>query len=178
MMPIFFHVESHIWIFVLLVLNGSFIHAAVYSASQQYRELTRQFEAQVIMSFAFSLALNGLVLLSLDILHVPFSKAIYPLFIIWVSALFFAFKNRLSSFYACDISLPALIFYVLMFVILFYNGGMIDQISDAWWHMSLANKIGLANSFTLEYGHLTGAPERYYPPLWHGNLALLRELSG
>jgi len=87
MMPIFFHVESHLWILVLLLLNGSFIHAALYSASQQYRELTRQFEAQVIMSFAFSLALNGVILLSLDVLDFPFSKAIYPLSIACASAL-------------------------------------------------------------------------------------------
>ena len=178
MMPIFFHIDAHLWIFLVLFLNGFCIHSLAYSISKQYREITRTLEAQVIMSFAFSLSLNGISLMLLDFLNLPFSFAKYILLTTVILALSTAFKNGFMSIWKAEVNLAAFVIYILMFIVLFYNGGLIDQISDAWWHMSLANKIGWANSFTLEYGHLTGEPTRYYPPLWHGNLALVKELSG
>ena len=176
-MPIFFHSQAHLWVFYALFLNGLLVHRILAGMSQQYRALSIQFEAQVILGFVFSLAINGLLLLALDLANLPFSLSIYILAGLTISLAGVVVWRKLYRTWDVEISLAAVALYAVMFIILFYNGGMIDQISDAWWHMSLANKIGWANSFTLEYGHLTGAVERYYPPLWHSILAMLRELS-
>ncbi|MDW7772656.1 MAG: hypothetical protein SCH71_07170 [Desulfobulbaceae bacterium] len=64
----------------------------------------------------------------------------------------------------------------MVFLILLYNGGLIEQIADSWWHLSLANKIGMFNSLDVN-NHLLGTPDRYYPPLWHANLAMLHKVS-
>ena len=178
MMPIFFHANAHLWIVLALFANGFTVHLLCQSVSKQYRSLVAPLEAQVIMSFVFSLAINGLTLLALDLAGLAFSNAIYVLLAVAGTSLTIAVWRGVFSAWNMDVNYAGLILYAAMFIVLFYNGGMIDQISDAWWHMSLANKIGWANSFSLEYGHLTGMPERYYPPLWHANLALLRELSG
>jgi len=178
MMPIFFHFNAHLWIGLALFINGFTLHLLCHSASKQYRSLVAPLEAQVIMSFAFSLAINGLTLLALDLAGLAFSNAKYVLLAVAGGSLSIAVSRGVFSSWTVDVNYIGLSLYAVMFIVLFYNGGMIDQISDAWWHMSLANKIGWANSFTLDYGHLTGAPTRYYPQLWHANLALLRELSG
>lgn len=178
MMPIFFHAEAHLWIFYALFFNGFLLNLLFLDFSSQYRRLAKPIEAQLIISFGLSLSFNGLLLLSLDWLGVPFSLAIYVLTALTLICSGLIVLRKLYWRWQGQITWPAMALYALMFVILFYNGGMIDQVSDAWWHMSLANKIGWENSFTLKYGHLTGAPDRYYPLLWHGNLALLRELSG
>ena len=178
MMPIFFHANAHLWILLALFASGFTLHLLCHSISKQYRSLVAPLEAQVLISFAFSLAINGFTLLALDLTGLAFSNAIYVLPALTISLLTIALLRGVFSDWNMDVNFPGLLLYAAMFVVLFYNGGMIDQISDAWWHMSLANKIGWANSFTLDYGHLTGTPTRYYPQLWHANLALLRELSG
>ncbi len=176
-MPIFFHSEAHLWIAYTLFFNGLLLNRLFSERSSQYECLMRPFEAQVIMSFALSLGLNGVVLVVLDQLALPFSYARNVLFLIsGFLLLYTAWKKNLLN-WRPQFNLLALPLYFVMFVVLFYNGGMIDQVSDAWWHMSLANKIGLAGSLTLEQGHLTGISDRYYPPLWHGNLALISEIS-
>jgi len=177
MMPIFFHLQAHLWIAYALFFNGFLLNRICLHYSKQYRDLCKPLEAQVVMSFGFSLAFNGTLLLALDFVDASFSLAIYGLLGLSALCLGVVVRCALYRSWPTDVTKSALVLYALMFVVLFYNGGMIDQVSDAWWHMSLANKIGWANSFNLEYGHLTGVPSRYYPPLWHGNLALLRELS-
>ena len=176
-MPIFFHSEAHLWIAYGLFFNGFLLNKILLSCSSQYGHLMRPLEAQVIMSFAFSLSFNGGVLLALDGLNISFLWAKYCLFGMSGLLLLMIFLRRPILGWQLAINYYAVGLYLLMFVVLFYNGGLIDQVSDAWWHMSLANKIGWASSFSLEQGHLMGVSERYYPPLWHGNLALLRELS-
>lgn len=176
-MPIFFHAEAHLWIAYALFLNGFLLNLALCGVSNRYQEFAKSLECQVLLSFFFSLSLNGLILLTLDALNQPFSIAKTVLFSFSVIGLAAVVVGKLYSKWLIEINRFGIALYAAMFVILFYNGGLIDQISDAWWHISLANKIGWASSFTLEYGHLTGSPDRYYPPLWHANLALLRELS-
>ncbi len=178
MMPIFFHAKAHLWIAYTLFFNGILLTLIFTSLSPRFEEIVETFEAKILSSFAFSLSLNSLVLLVLDYLNQPFSNAIYPL--LTVSVVLLIVVTYSGAFKEKKLGIDLLVFplYIFMFIVLFYNGGLIDQISDAWWHMSLANQIGIENTLTGNTKHLTGLPERYYPPLWHGNLALIREISG
>ncbi len=180
MMPIFFHLESHLWIAYLLLFNGWLFSLVLRQRSADFNELTKSFEAQVLSAFFISIGGNGILLLLLQLLGQPFSLMHYNIPVLTIAGLVGCILAgaRASSLIDFEFSLGRAIFYLLIFVILFYNGGLIEQVSDAWWHMSLANKIGIASSFELSTGHLTGLPSRDYPPLWHGNLALIKELSG
>ena len=180
MMPIFFHLESHLWIFYLLFFNGLLISHQLAANSKVYSELTDGFEARIIAGFVLSLVLNGLLMLICDWLELSWGSLIYLYPIISMvligSTVFFSRSSDTS--YIGAINGINLVIYGMVFVLLFYNGGLIEQIADSWWHMSLANKMSYASSFTLEVGHLDGISSRSYPPLWHANLALLKLLSG
>ena len=179
-MPIFFNLESHLWIAYLLFFNGYLAQVILRTWSIEYARLTHTFEAQVLGAFFISVGFNGLALLLLQLWGQPFAvmKGLLP--IISLSLLITVWRKTPSIAAAFNFELhwARLLLYSFVFVILFINGGLIEQISDAWWHMSLANKIALESSYELSAGHLTGMPTRYYPPLWHGNLALLKVLSG
>jgi len=181
-MPIFFHLQSHLWIAYLFFFNGLLLHCLLQSYSHRYSAMTRPFESQVLAAFFISISLNGLLLLGLDLSNLKFSlmSVILPtITFLLIGLLFWRLRSAVYSFSAFkDLDKFRAVVYGLVFIILFYNGGLIEQVTDAWWHMSLANKISYASSFTLEIGHLNGAHTRYYPPLWHGNLALAKILSG
>lgn len=95
-------------------------------------------------------------------------------------------RQQLKSLLAqIDMSLPERLLFLLvgtMFTIMLMNGGLIDMLADAWWHMSLANKIDDAKSVFLEKQHLLGFEVEnswpVYPPLWHMNLAILSSITG
>ncbi|GGZ99234.1 hypothetical protein GCM10008090_04770 [Arenicella chitinivorans] len=182
MMPIFFNLESHLWIAYLLFLNGFLLSYCLATWSVGYRELVSNLEAQVLAAFSLSLGLNGVVLLVADTLAMSWQNLL-PVFVCVTSAALILTCYRFLVCRQWALTFDRILWfrvglYLLAFVILFYNGGLIEQISDAWWHMSLANEMVHSSSFTLERGHLDGISQRYYPPLWHGNLALLRSLSG
>ena len=185
MMPIYFHLASHLWIFYLFFFNGFLIHLLLKNSSSlrsgHYAEMTNTFEASLLAAFFISIVLNGCLLYVLDLTEQNFSLMMGVLPIVTISLILLGFKSNLAKIYhqtKDDYDWLRLLLYLFVFVVLFFNGGLIEQTADSWWHMSLANKIGLANSFILEIGHLTGEPTRYYPPLWHANLALAHVLSG
>ena len=182
MMPIFFHLQSHLWIAYLFFFNGLLIHWLLRSFSSGYFSLTEPMEAQVLAAFFISIALNGTLMFSLDWMGLKFStlSVLLPLvsgclvlLSIWRSS-----ASKIGGIFLAEIDYVRLALYAFVFLILFYNGGLIERITDAWWHMALANKIGLASSLRLEAGPLTGLDVTYYPSLWHGNLALANTLSG
>lgn len=181
-MPIFFNFESHVWIFCLFLANGLMLTWLLRSWFESFRVLTQPLESQLLSSFFISLSVNGLLLLALDYLSLDFSLAKWPLMLLagllvyLVSKLISAPGKRRA--FRFEISFLRLGLYLFVFVVLFYNGALIEQMTDAWWHMSFANKISLESTYSPTVGHLTGLPTRYYPPLWHGNLALAKELSG
>lgn len=181
-MPIFFNLESHFWVFTLFLLNGLFATWLFRDYSSGFAKITESFEAQALSAFFCSLAINSLVLSGLYVLGLSFSSAHIPLIIIslamlvWVLCLLRRGSHLRLLSVEFDFSRAAL--YAVVFILLFYNGAFIEQVSDAWWHMSLANKIGLTSTFHPEPGHLIGLPTRYYPPLWHANLAMAHQVSG
>jgi hypothetical protein len=181
-MPIFFHLESHLWIIALFFVNGFLFTCLARHWSKSFYQLTHPFEALILSSFFISIGVNSVVLLALDKLDYSFDSAGWPLValcLILISALCLVlFKHKDYKILYFQTDLLRLTLYFFVFVLLFYNGGLIEQISDAWWHMSLANKIAIESAYEPSLGHLTGFPTRYYPPLWHANLAVASKLSG
>ena len=182
MIPIYFNASSHIWIFGLFVFNGLLLTWLLRYRYSSFSSLTESLEAQVLSAFFISVLVNGAVLLVLNWLSLKFSFAVWPLGVIALLlmslTLILIFKARQFESIYFEISTVRLVLYLFTFILLFYNGGYIEQVSDAWWHMSLATKIGSQGTFIPSTGHLNGLFTRYYPPLWHGNLALANQLSG
>ena len=180
-MPIYFNLESHFWVIELFLVNGLLVTWLLRNKYLSFRTLTSSLESQLVSAFFISLAINSVVLLSLDVLKIPFVRAGVFLFLfsVIVFVLLVLTLRATSSLNAIKSEFSAfrLLIYATVFVILFYNGGYIEQVSDAWWHMSLANKIGLEGSFSSSSGHLIGLTSRYYPPLWHGNIAMVNQVS-
>ena len=182
MIPIYFNASSHIWIFGLFVFNGLLLTWLLRSKFKSFNSITQPLEAQVLSGFFISVGLNGLILLLFECLSLEFSLARWPLGFIALGqatlVYVFIFRQKKYHVFSVEITIARFVLYLLVFIILFFNGGLIDKVSDAWWHMSLANKISLESTYSPAAGHLVGLPTRYYPPLWHGNLALANQLSG
>lgn len=181
MMPIYFHLESHLWILYLFFINGFLLHHYFCGISKNYDELTSSLEATVLSAFFVSLLLNGCLMLVLGFSgqHFTTMKLLLPLVSI-AMLLLLIFRlgwSKLIVQLSVEYNAGRLCLYLFLFVVLFYNGGLIEQIADSWWHMSLAKKISLESSVLLDYGHLSGIGDRYYPPLWHANLALAHSVS-
>ncbi|MFT5572299.1 MAG: hypothetical protein ACI9FR_001222 [Cryomorphaceae bacterium] len=182
MMPIFFNLESHLWIAYLLVFNGFLVHLLIRRFSLSYYSLSLPFEAQMLASFFISIGINGALLLVCAWLGIALLEIFWVYVLVsigllsWVCNL--ARVNGIKEIAAGDFSLLRAFFYLLVFLVLFYNGGLIEQVADSWWHLSLAQKIAYSGSLDQSIGHLSGLSHRYYPPLWHGNLALISEFSG
>ncbi|MFT7686024.1 MAG: hypothetical protein ACI9FB_001369 [Candidatus Azotimanducaceae bacterium] len=182
MMPIFFNVESHLWIAYLFFFNGLLINWLLRSCSTSYSELTKPIEAQVLAAFFISILINGALLYCLDILNLSFAKMRFILPIL-TAGLVLSSIYRSPRFAALqplrfEFGLARLGIYAFVFIILFYNGGLIELLADSWWHMSLASKIASSSTLAIDFGHLNSSHQRYYPPLWHGNLALAHTISG
>ncbi len=178
-MPIFFHIEAHLWILYTLLGNGLLLNFLLRRVSKSYREITSPLEAQVLSAFVFSLLINYAVLLLFDYLDFAFGNIIYVLVMLTTALSMVVFNYcREQMDIVKSVSWINLVLYLIIFILLFINGGLIDQVSDAWWHMSKANRIAWESSVVDHGRHLSGEIERFYPALWHSNLAMIRELSG
>ena len=182
MMPIFFHVESHLVIAYLFFFNGLLVNWLLRSCSIGYAELTKPLEAQVLAAFFVSVLINGAMLYGLDLLSFSFTNMRFILPFLSIGLILLSIW-RLSSLawrqpLRFEFGLTRLGIYAFVFIILFYNGGLIELLADSWWHMSLASKIASHSTLAIDFGHLNGFSQRYYPPLWHGNLALAHIVSG
>lgn len=180
MMPIFFNLESHLWVFYLFFVNGLLLHYSLASLSPAYRQLTSPVEAKVVAGLGLSMGLNGLVLLSLTYLNIAWESSL-PLIVCLSVLLALALLLRIPGHHVewvGDIGLARVALYITVWVLLFYNGGLIEQVSDAWWHMALADRMAEEGTLFTELGHLNGVSRREYPPLLHANLAMVSSLSG
>ena len=177
-MPLYFNAWSHISIVYLFFLNGLMMSCLLAHYSGGYRLLQQEWEMKIVGSFFFSIALNGLIGLALIFMAQPLGAMGYILPPCTLLLLIWSVWSR--SYQQLIKTIPYIRFalYIVLFVILFFNGGLIEKISDAWWHISYANKIGVENTIFLERGHLDGISSRYYPPLWHLNLAIAHLVSG
>ncbi len=178
-------IPVHLWLFYAFLFNGFVVSVVCCLRSYSYSELLTTAESWCLSSFFVSLLVNGTVLLLCSWIGWDFAymKYILPLFsALALLALWheLAIQKRRFSLTFPDFSWGRLLLYCSIFCVLILNGGLIEQLADSWWHLSLANKIALLSSFDGELvgNHLNGVTSRYYPPLWHGNLAMLHKVSG
>ncbi len=176
-------IYAHVWILYIFLLNGFLISQALQVFSFNYRSLVDMFETRILSYFFISITLNFFSLFILNILELEFMYMRYLLptisssLILCLSLLIFLKKIELRNMIP-EFGYFRFFLYSFVFIILSYNGGLIEQIADSWFHMSYANKIEQFNSFDVKH-HLNGifAPPRQYPLLWHSNLAILSTVS-
>ncbi|MDG1905450.1 MAG: hypothetical protein P8I38_07475 [Arenicella sp.] len=193
MMPLFFHAEAHLWIVYALFVNGILFTLFVRQLNASAAQIFGTHEALLVTGLLVSLLINaGLFLIASAF---GFSGASASSFIkiavvavtvgLCLALRFFSAKqNRIQSPASTSFSFlldpwmcSRFIFYALVALLLFYNGALIEQVSDAWWHLSLANTLSLDMSTANTSAHLIDAPGREYPMLWHINLAVLKLVS-
>ncbi len=212
MMPLFFHLEAHLWLLYALFANGILCALILKRVSAQAKVLLVAPEAVGVVGLFCSLALNAGLFATLQ----PFgiSSEVAPgylrvgllvstmtlLFVlIWLqarsspnaTASYTPMPPRTFSYWPKSAISPAwlsdhmlstcgirMFAYGFVALVLFYNGALIEQVSDGWWHLSLANTLANDLGFSGMRAHLLGIEERAYPALWHINLAVLRIVSG
>lgn len=182
LIPAYFNPASHVWIAYVLLLNGLLLSQVICRYSGQYQQLVATFEARVLSGFFLSLLVNGSIIFLFSLFGLDFTAGRFLLPCTSGLLLLFLFFSRQTGSRKSLRLLPEFgwlrfFFYLSVFIVLLFNGGLIEQLADSWWHMSLANKIGWYGSLDAT-DHLSGVARRYYPPLWHGNLALLQDISG
>ncbi len=173
-------IESHLWIFYLLFFNGFLLSQILSCYIDEYRKITEKFEAKILAGFFISVVLNGLLLWLF--FHLNISISFFSIFFP-ICSIFLFLGTMLGIWQKRPFNLSLSLWanlrfgvYAFVFFILCYNGGLIEQIADSWYHLSLANKIGEFRSLSIS-NHLNGVAEYSYPTLWHGNLALLNRFS-
>ncbi len=211
-MPLFFHIESHLWLLYALFANGILCVLILKRFSAQAKALLVAPEAVGVVGLFCSLALNAGLFATLQPLGI--SSEVAPgylrvgllvstmtllLALTWLQAgtspnatvsdattppraLFYWPKSLISPIRlsehlltSCGIRMFA---YGFVALVLFYNGALIEPVSDGWWHLSLANTLANDLGFSGMRAHLLGIEERAYPALWHINLAVLKLVSG
>ena len=123
MTPIFYHLESHLWISYLFFINGFILSCYFSCISSVFKELVSLFEAKVLVSFFISISFNGCLLLLLNMIGRDFSNMLWILpcsTLLFVSLLIVHWSKALifikQSF---EFSFLRVCFYTLVFLILF-----------------------------------------------------------
>ena len=140
----------------------------------------------ILGGFCISLILNHITALGIYSLNLNFDIVIY--FLIGYCSILILTKHFtiLCALRNLNYSDTKLVFFpcLFLFLILYINGGLLVIHSDAWWHMSFANKLSFSNQIYLDQHHLSGLEigslKNYfsYLPGWHLILALLQQSSG
>ncbi len=144
------------------------------------------FLLHIISSFLLSILLIHLFSFVIVALKLDLSTNLY--FLISYSLFLLLFKRHkiIKNFKSLDfVGCKHIVILCLFFVVVMaYNGGLLVIFSDAWWHMSYANKISITNQIFLDRHHLSGIEivniDSYlgYLPGWHLVLAILLKSSG
>ena len=183
-MPIFFNLDAHIWIAYALFVNGILALLIGASYAPRLKSSLDSPELLIVLSFFVSVILNALMFGALSNLDpslesVSIAYALLTLIlIIWAVVCLRGWpRPRIGYLDILSLGTARLILYSCVFLILFVNGALIEQISDGWWHLSMANALVWQPNIEDLSTHLTGQSARDYPSLWHVNLATIRLLS-
>ena len=76
--------------------------------------------------------------------------------------------------------LPVLVVIGLVFIVMVYQGGLLDFLADGWWHLAYIDQITRDDSLFISQHPIAGGPVLpiIYPPLWHLQVALISGASG
>lgn len=170
-------------VLLAMFVIGLPLHVLCRRVSAQYCRMTESFESAAVACFTLSLLVNWLILHGMFSLGRDGATLRVVYMVLLAAALLsggLLIRGRRKQPRARDTGetwiIARIVLYSAVFVVMIFNGGLIEQIADSWWHMSLANKIISFKTFDVA-NHLSGLEARDYPSLWHGNLALLQQLS-
>ena len=133
----------------------------------------------LVGSFLLSILFNGCVLTIFSLAAAGLLAATKFLLVFDLVALGLIFQQARrvlhSNRYTFNLSkreIALVTFLVAEFLVLAYQGGLLDMLADGWWHLAYANQMVIENSILISQHPVVGGPVSsvIYPPLWHMQL--------
>ncbi len=140
----------------------------------------------IVESFLISILVTGLLAVSFSALGLGLGAIKWWLLFLEVAGVLFLLIAR-RRLWVSLAGLPRLdgwdkttaILIVAFFVLMLFQGGVLDMLADGWWHIAYANQMVADDSIFVSRHPITGALSNsvLYPPLWHLQLALIADLT-
>ncbi|MFW2439330.1 MAG: hypothetical protein ACN4GR_08165 [Arenicellales bacterium] len=177
-------VYTHLAILYVLFIPGTLLVLTSMRFIRETQVLVNGYDLLVIFAFLFSITLNGAVgflFTNFNISYEYYILVIGLIDLLLIATLFY--KNTKVPQIRISSNTESKILYLyatVFFVIMVYNGGLLDILADSWWHMAYANRIAESSNYILDRIHLTGELKTgiAYAPLWHLQLAFIKHVSG
>lgn len=177
-------VYTHLTILYVLFIPGALLALVSMRFIREAQDVIDGYDLLVVFSLLFSIVLNGAIGFILTYFNINYEHYFLVIGLI-DSLLIFAlfYKNTKVGRIRITSNSESMVLYVfasVFFIIMLYNGGLLDILADSWWHMSYANRISESSSYILGRIHLTGEMKTgiAYAPLWHLQLAFIKHVSG
>ena len=177
-------VYTHLTILYVLFLPGALLVLVSMRFIREAQSLINGYDLLIIFSLLFSIAVNGAIGFIFTKFNISYEHYIFVIGLIDLLLIVVLFykntKVRQIRIISNTESKALYLFTSVFFIIMIYNGGLLDILADSWWHMSYANRIFESSSYILDRIHLTGEPKSgiAYAPLWHLQLAFIKHVSG
>jgi len=177
-------VYTHLTILYVLFLPGALLVLVSMRFIREAQSLINGYDLLIVFSLLFSIAVNGVIGFIFTKFYISYEHYIFVIGLIdllLIVAFFYKnTKERQIRIISNTESRVLYIFTGVFFIIMLYNGGLLDILADSWWHMSYANRIFESSSYILDRIHLTGEIKTgiAYAPLWHLQLAFIKHVSG
>lgn len=178
--------QVYLGIGFFLILPGLLLRLGLARWSRAACDVELSFFALLVESFLLSILINGVLSIAASMLDLGLSVVKYAIVFLELSLLgiISADKARLSRIVKLNGSNPLDFvtgtIMVAFFVMMLFQGGILDMLADGWWHMAYVAQMLSENSLFIERHPLVGTDSAavIYPPLWHLQLALIAELTG
>lgn len=176
--------STHLAILYVLFIPGILLVLVFMRYIDEAKIIVNGYDLLIVLAFLCSVALNGAIGLLLSLFSITFYKYFFIMGFIdlaLICALLYRRSEIVKIKIISGIELKILyVFSAVFFIIMSYNGGLIDILADSWWHMAYANKIAESSNYILGRHHLTGEPFGgvAYAPIWHLQLAFIKIVSG
>lgn len=139
---------------------------------------------ELVSSFLLSMVLTGSISALFSITGVGLHQVKFFYLILGALGAWLVFHRRLKT----DVSekvdqsssraeLPILVVVGIVFITMVFQGGLLDFLTDAWWHLAYIDQMVRDKSLFISQHPMSGgpAPSILYPPLWHLQVALISE---
>ena len=139
---------------------------------------------ELVASFLLSMLITGLISALFSITGVGLHQIKIFYLILGFLGAGLVFHRRLKTDASKKVGqrssraeLPILAVVGMVFIIMVFQGGLLDFLADAWWHLAYIDQIVQDDSLFISQHPISGgpAPSILYPPLWHLQVALISE---
>jgi len=175
---------THLAILYVLFVPGVLLVLVSMRFIRETQVLINGYDLLIVFSLLFSIGLNGAIGFIFTKFYIGYEHYILVIglidLLLIVALLYKNTKVRRIRITSNTESKVLYIFTGVFFIIMLYNGGLLDILADSWWHMAYANRIAESSSYILDRIPLTGEPiiSIVYAPLWHLQLAFIKHVSG